>query len=204
MNVTEVALAAIKPYWRNPRDNDQGVEAVKKSINDYGFNSPIVVDTEMVIINGHTRYKALQQLGYETVPVIIVDLPAQQVKQYRIADNKTSELSEWDYPKLILELKEIADLPAMQGYFPELDLQSVVNTLPKSVAHDVSPADMVKVSDMMGKGYTTRNEEERKGYIPLICPDCGYEYSLHIGQLQNMIDGIKRIISYDEDSEALS
>jgi hypothetical protein len=204
MQIEEVALTAIKPYWRNPRDNDGGVEAVKKSIQDYGFNSPIVVDTEYVIINGHTRYKALQQLGYDKVQIIVVDLPAQKVKQYRIADNKTSELSEWDYPKLILELKELADLPVMQDYFPDLDLSSIVNTLPKSVSHDITDEEVTKVSDLLGKNYTTRNEEERKGFIPLICPDCGYEYSLHIHALQRMIDGIKKIVEYDANTEALS
>lgn len=203
MEIKEVALTAIKPYWRNPRDNDSGVAAVIKSIEDYGFNSPIVVDSEYVIINGHTRYKALQQLGYDKVPIIVVDLPAQKVKQYRIADNKTSELSEWDYPKLMLELKELADLPSMQTYFPELDLASLVNSLPKSVTHDMTEAEVTRVSDLLGTNYTTRNEEERKGFIPLICPDCGYEYSLHISALQKMIDGIKQIVAYDANHETL-
>jgi ParB-like chromosome segregation protein Spo0J len=197
MNIEEVSIKAIKPYWRNPRNNEEGIEAVRKSIEEYGFNSPIIVDKEFVIIAGHTRYKALQQLGYETIPIIVADLPAQKVKEYRIADNKTSELSQWDYPKLVLELKELADLPAMQDFFPDLDLSSIVDTLPKSIALDVSHADVTKSADLMGKNYTSRNEEERKGFIPMICPDCGYEYSLHIAALERMIDGIKKMIQYD-------
>jgi site-specific DNA-methyltransferase (adenine-specific) len=206
MQIEEVSIKAIKPYWRNPRNNEEGVAAVKKSIEEFGFNSPIIVDKEYVIIAGHTRYKALQQLGYETVPIVVADLPAQKIKQYRIADNKTSELSQWDYPKLVLELKELADLPTMQDYFPDLDLSSIVDTLPKSVALDVSDEDVAKSAELLGKNYTSRNEEERKGFIPMICPDCGYEYSLHIAALERMIDGIKKMIQYDggnADTETL-
>lgn len=197
-------LKAIKPYWRNPRNNETGVNAVMKSIQEYGFNSPIIVDTENVIVAGHTRYKAAQQLGMKTVPVLVVDLPAQKVKEYRIADNKTSELSQWDYPKLILELKEIADLPTMQEFFPDLDIQSVVNTLPKQVSHEITEQQVSKTAELLGKNYTSRNEEERKGFIPMICPDCGYEYSLHIHAIQRMIDGIQKMIDYDQDQETLS
>lgn len=197
MNIEEVSIKTIKPYWRNPRNNDTGVEAVKKSIEEYGFNSPIIVDKDYVIIAGHTRYKALQQLGYETVPIVVLDLPAQKVKEYRIADNKTSELSQWDYPKLVLELKELADLPSMQDFFPDLDLSSIVESLPQSVALDVTHEQVTKTAELMGKDYTSRNEEERNGFIPLICPDCGYEYSLHIAALERMISGIKKMIQYD-------
>lgn len=202
MQVEQLPLKSIKPYWRNPRNNETGTQAVMKSIKDYGFNSPIIVDKEYVIVAGHTRYKAAQLLEMDTVPVVVVDLPAQKVKEYRIADNKTSELSEWDYPKLILELKEIADIPNIQAYFPDLDIQSVVNTLPKSVQRDITPLDIDRSNDLHGKNYTSRNEEERKGFIPMICPDCGHEYSLHITAIQRMIDGIKKMIAFDEGQDA--
>lgn len=196
MEIQEVALSAIKPYWRNPRDNRQSVDAVAQSIRDYGFNVPIVVDKEFVILAGHTRYKALQMLGWDKVPVIVADLPAQKAKEFRIADNKTSDLGEWDFPKLVLELKEIAELPNMDIYFPDLDLQSLVDALPKTQVVDVDDAKVNRAAEIMASDYTTRNAQELKGLIPMICPDCGYEYSLSIDQLQFMIDGIRKQIAY--------
>jgi len=101
-------LSRIKPYEKNPRQNDQAVEAVARSIREFGFKQPIVVDTDGVIICGHTRYKAAQRLGLEKVPVHVArELSPEQVRAYRIADNKTSELSDWDYELLPIELAEL-------------------------------------------------------------------------------------------------
>jgi site-specific DNA-methyltransferase (adenine-specific) len=72
--VKTVALAEIKPYWRNPRDNREAVQKVKQSIKDYGYNQLIGVDKNNVIIVGHTRYRALQELGYKEVEVLMLDL----------------------------------------------------------------------------------------------------------------------------------
>jgi DNA modification methylase len=101
-------LSDIKPYENNPRLNDDAVEAVAASIREFGFRQPIVVDTEGVIIVGHTRYKAALKLGLEKVPVHVAkDLTAEQTKAYRIADNKTAELSDWNYDLLPIELGEL-------------------------------------------------------------------------------------------------
>src|ERR671925_2234981 len=90
-------LSDIKPYAGNPRLNDDAVAAVAASIREFGFRQPIVVDAEGVIICGHTRYKAAEQLGLEKVPVHVAkDLTPEQIKAYRIADNKSAELSDWD------------------------------------------------------------------------------------------------------------
>ena len=104
-------LADIRPYDKNPRLNDNAVAAVAASIREFGFRQPIVVDTDGVIICGHTRYKAAVQLGLEKVPVHIAkDLTPEQIKAYRIADNKTGELAEWNYDLLPIELGELADV----------------------------------------------------------------------------------------------
>lgn len=123
MNITQKHIDEIKPYWRNPRKNEKAVEAVKESIKQYGYNSPIVVDTKNVIIAGHTRYKALRQLGYETFNVVILDIPEDKAKQYRIADNKAAEKAEWDSDLLTYELREIEELGDMVKFFKagELD-----------------------------------------------------------------------------------
>jgi DNA modification methylase len=101
-------LSEIKPYPGNPRHNDDAVEAVAASIREFGFRQPIVVDVDGVIICGHTRYKAALKLGLDKVPVHVAkDLTPEQVKALRIADNKTADLSDWNYDLLPIELSEL-------------------------------------------------------------------------------------------------
>jgi DNA modification methylase len=98
----------IKPYDKNPRDNDAAVEAVAHSIRKYGFRQPIVVDKDGVIIVGHTRLKAALKLGLMEVPVhVATDMTPEQIKAYRIADNKVAELASWDMELLPIELSEL-------------------------------------------------------------------------------------------------
>ena len=104
-------LADIKPYEQNPRINEDAVDAVAASLREFGFRQPIVVDTEGVIVCGHTRFKAAQQLGLDSAPVhVATDLTPAQIRAYRIADNKTGELAEWDLDLLPLELAELREL----------------------------------------------------------------------------------------------
>ena len=104
-------IGSIRPYESNPRLNDQAVEAVAKSLREFGFRQAIVVDAEGVIICGHTRWKAAQKLGLKQVPVhVATDLTPAQVKAYRIADNQTATLAEWNYDLLPLELKDLQGL----------------------------------------------------------------------------------------------
>jgi len=104
-------ITTIHPYERNPRVNDKAVDAVAESIREFGFRQPIVVDDNDVIVCGHTRYKAAQKLGLEKVPVHVAKgLTPEQVKAYRVADNKTAELAQWDFELLPVEL---ADLKGM-------------------------------------------------------------------------------------------
>lgn len=103
--------ADLLPYANNPRLNDGAVDAVAASIKEFGFKVPIVVDSDGVIVTGHTRLKAAKKLGIKTVPVIVAnDLSPEQVKAFRLADNKTSELAQWDMGKLDVELEGIADI----------------------------------------------------------------------------------------------
>jgi DNA modification methylase len=101
----------IKPYPGNPRQNDEAVDAVAASLKEFGFRQPIVVDAEGVIIVGHTRYKAAQKLGLAKVPVhVATDLTPAQVKAYRIADNATNEIAEWNYELLPIELSALQEM----------------------------------------------------------------------------------------------
>lgn len=111
MKTIELALSEIVPYENNPRFNDNAVEAVAESIREFGFQQPLVLDKDKVVIVGHTRLKAAKSLGLKTVPCIIADdLTEEQVKAYRLADNKVGELAIWDFELLDMELNEIENI----------------------------------------------------------------------------------------------
>lgn len=120
----------IKPYPGNPRQNDSAVEAVAASLKEYGFRQPIVVDGGDVIIVGHTRYKAAQKLGLKKVPVhVATDLTPAQVKAYRIADNATNEIAEWNYELLPIELSALQEMNYDLGLlgFDQEELQRIMS-----------------------------------------------------------------------------
>lgn len=110
MEIVTKRLHELTPYDKNARKNDKAVPLVAKSIEQFGFKVPIVIDRNNVIVCGHTRYKAAHALGIEEVPCIIADdLTDQQIKAYRLADNKVAEVSKWDKGILSLEMNEIFD-----------------------------------------------------------------------------------------------
>lgn len=103
--LSTMRMEDIRPYPNNPRKNDGAVDAVAESIRQCGYVAPIIVDEDGVILAGHTRYKALQKLGYETADVLIKSgMTEEQKKKYRLLDNKTGELAEWDIDLLEMEL----------------------------------------------------------------------------------------------------
>ena len=108
MNIIEKRVKDLKPYEKNPRKNDDAVQYVANSIKEFGFRVPIVIDSDNTIVCGHTRWKAAKLLKMETVPCVIADdLTEEQIKAFRVADNKTSEKSGWDFALLDTELAEI-------------------------------------------------------------------------------------------------
>ena len=110
MDVISMAISDIKPYPNNPRKNDDAVTATANSIKEFGWQQPIIVDKDNIIIAGHTRYKAAKQLNMDKVPVVVAkNLSKEQVKAYRLADNKTGEIAVWDYEFLDDELANIID-----------------------------------------------------------------------------------------------
>ena len=117
------SITDIKPYENNPRKNDAAITPVANSIKEFGWQQPIVIDKKGVIIAGHTRYYAAQQLGLTEVPVVVADLTAKQAKAYRLADNKTGELAQWDFPRLDYELADLLDLDMEQFGF-NLDIMA--------------------------------------------------------------------------------
>lgn len=175
MQIIEKELSWLKPYANNPRDNANAVEPVAKSIKEFGFKVPIVATSDGEIINGHTRFKASKLLGIEKVPVIIADdLTDEQIKAFRLVDNKTGELADWDESLLVKELEELDDLNYDMGQFDfELDLYDVdedgsgdIGDIPENInvmetfALNVIVKDEAEQAElyeeMLGRGYDVK------------------------------------------------
>jgi site-specific DNA-methyltransferase (adenine-specific) len=110
MEIIEKRLSELKPYEKNPRRNDEAVKYVAESIKQFGFKVPIVIDRKNIIVAGHTRYKAAKNLNLEAVPCIVADdLTDEQIKAFRLADNKVAEKAEWDFDLLSGELDDLLD-----------------------------------------------------------------------------------------------
>lgn len=119
MKIIEKKIDDLTPYHNNPRNNENAVDAVAASIKEFGFKVPIVIDTEGVIIAGHTRHKAAQKIGMKKVPCIIADdLTPEQIKAFRVADNKVSEFATWDFEKLEEELAALSLDMSIFGFDP--------------------------------------------------------------------------------------
>jgi hypothetical protein len=121
--VQTLKISEIKPYADNARKiPESAIEAVKDSIVRYGYVQPIVVDAENVIVVGHTRYEALKRLGAREIDVYVTRLSEDKVREYRLADNRTGELTSWDQQALVLELREF-EKAVVSRFFPDVDLE---------------------------------------------------------------------------------
>lgn len=110
MKIEMMAIKLLKPYEKNPRLNAKAIPQVMKSLTEFGWRQPIVVDKDLVVIVGHTRLAAAKQMKLKQVPVHVADLTEAQVKAYRITDNRSHDRSEWDMPLLSGELDAIFDM----------------------------------------------------------------------------------------------
>lgn len=154
MKIREMSVNDVKEYEKNARKNDKAVDLVAESIQKYGFKNPVIVDKNNVIVAGHTRLKAALKLGMETIPVIMADdLTEDQVKAFRLADNKTAELSTWDFDRLEEELDAIDD-------------ESILAIFHKNRYEDGQQYDgEIDLEDF--------DDEEFK----YVCPDCGFRFN---------------------------
>ena len=152
MELIKIKIKDIKPYDKNPRKNDGAVDLVANSIKEFGFKVPIIVDKNNIIVAGHTRHKAAKKLGLKEVPVIVADdLTDEQIKAFRLADNKVGEIAEWDFELLGVELKDIGFDMTSFG-FTELDL-----------------------GDIDLDDFFNDNIKTEKNNIIKTCPHCGKE-----------------------------
>lgn len=163
--ITQMPLKDIKPYAKNPRRNDDSVDAVAESIRAFGFQAPIIVDREHTIIAGHTRYKAAKKLGLTDVPVIVADeLTEEQVKAYRIADNSAGSASTWDDELLQEILADIGDAYDMGDFGLDTGQYIEGSEFPDDIVDDEPPAPPRTAT-------TKRGEIIRLGEHVLLCGD---------------------------------
>lgn len=160
-------IRSIKPYPDNPRIiTDDDVAKVQRSIEKYGYQARIIVGKDRIIIAGHTRLKALKALGWEEVEVVVVDMTAQAAREYRIIDNRSSELAIWDPTLLVPELREFRDQADLAIYFPEVDLSIDVESTDFSIDQDDLDAAQAALDEHL---RDNRDLTERI----VKCPKCG-------------------------------
>lgn len=156
MTVIEVPIGQLKPYENNARKNENAIPKVAESIKKYGFKNPIIIDKDNVIICGHTRLEASKLLGLKKVPCIIAsDLTEEQVKEFRLVENKTNEFADWDYEKLI---EELDTLDLLEFEFPELTYEDVIT---QEDLEDLL-VDGVKTSDKPEKSFSDDEANKNK------------------------------------------
>lgn len=173
MQITNMKIEDVHPYEKNPRFNDDAVDAVAKSIAEFGWRNPIVVDKDHVVVCGHTRLKAAQRMGLAEVPVhVAADLTSEQIQAYRIADNKTAEIAEWNYDLLPLEIRELQDADfdlSLLGFDTD-ELDKLLNgTDADTIADGETKPDAVP--DMPEEATSRRGEVYRLGDHLLLCGD---------------------------------
>jgi site-specific DNA-methyltransferase (adenine-specific) len=175
MDITVIELQGIKPYPENPRRSEESIAAVAASIAEFGFNQPLVLDAEHVIVVGHTRYYAAIELGFDALPCWVnTRLTPEQAKAYRLADNRTNELATWDDPKLLAELQALETSFDMAAFgFGAKDMSRLLlhdapeHTLPNEATEgdeDTAPAPPKQAKTKMGDVYEI-------GQQRLICGD---------------------------------
>ena len=127
MKIHEIAVSELTPYENNPRNNENAVDAVAASIKEFGFKQPIVIDANNVVVCGHTRLLAANKLGIKTVPCVIADdLTDEQIKAYRLADNKVAELAGWNDELLAFEMSSIEAVDMSAFGFPVIKTEDEI------------------------------------------------------------------------------
>lgn len=168
MKTREIKITDLKPYENNPRRNGPAVDKVAASIKEFGFKVPIVVDKDLVIVCGHTRLKAAEKLGLDKVPCVVADdLTEDQIKAFRLADNKTAEFAEWDIEKLIDELDELTNFDISAFGF---DLEALADELIPELEEERSEEEELErlkkeFEERMAAGELSEDDEEYQDFL---------------------------------------
>lgn len=157
MDIVNRRLAEIHPYENNPRFNDEAVDAVAASIQEFGFKVPIVLDSEGVIVAGHTRWKAALKLQLETVPCVVADdLTPEQIKAFRLADNKVAEIAYWNEEAMAKELEDDTYTAAVN--VPQYEITGKKPTIAEML-------DTEKADTLIAKIKASSVSEEEKAFL---------------------------------------
>lgn len=180
MTIIEIPIGQLKPYKNNARKNEQAIPKVAESIKKYGFKNPIIIDKDNVIICGHTRLEASKMLGLKKVPCIIAtDLTEEQVKEFRLVENRTNEFADWDYEKL---LSELDDLDLSEFEFPELQYEDTIS--------------QSELEDMLTDGIKTSEKQDDHISIPLEPKKTDKEKQHSISIFLNQGDDVTELLHF--------
>jgi len=170
-----VHIDSVIPYWRNPRNlNQEAVEAVRQSIERYGYAQPIVVDSSYTIIIGHTRYTAMRKLEVTELPVMVVDhLSKAEVKQLRVIDNKSGEFAFWDFNKLMDEITD-KDSEFLRHMFSEV------------IGHEEESDEEAAANDFSQPAIEWESVDPT---VEFVCPSCYHEWETEVTR-ENIMSGV--------------
>jgi DNA modification methylase len=211
LEVKEIELNKLRPWEDNPRRNERAVEAVAKSIRNFGFNVPILCDQNFMIIAGHTRWKAAQKLGMDKVPIIVIEINDTQRRAFAIADNKTAEIADWDFPKLkeVLEELKLEDIDIKSlGFSDEEIRRLILNEDDENVVPEVSDTVNTKPGNLyaLGKHRLLCGDSRDKDFVLLLTEGCIIDHVFggppyfnqrvysHWDKYEAYLDDIKKII----------
>lgn len=180
------SLSQLRPYWRNPRDNQEAVGPVKESIEEFGFNQPLVVDPDGTIIVGHTRFQALSELGWSEAPVVVKDMDGEKMKAYRIADNKTAEFSGWNEDALLAELREL-DEGMMQPYFEE-NVDALIGNDVGDTYEPPTQGEVEREQEKHDDTHKDRTEAAASDQVEVVCPHCAGEFYVSAADVKRRAD----------------
>lgn len=154
MEIVNIAVDKLVPYENNPRNNTEAIQYVANSIKEFGFKVPLVIDSDNVVICGHTRLLAAKQLGLKDVPCVVAnDLTDEQIKAFRLADNKVGEIATWDLNKLQLELDFLDCNMEEFGFISAMEEPDITDFL---------------------EDHKSKTKEPKT----VVCPDCGHAFTV--------------------------
>lgn len=154
MEIVNIAVDKLVPYENNPRNNTEAIQYVANSIKEFGFKVPLVIDSDNVVICGHTRLLAAKQLGLKDVPCVVADdLTEEQIKAFRLADNKVGEIATWDLNKLQLELDFLDCNMEDFGFIGAMEEPDITD-------------------------FLEDHENKTKEPKTVVCPECGHAFTV--------------------------
>ena len=177
MNTITLNIEDIIPYEHNARFNENTISDLKKSILEYGYNTPITVDENNIVVTGHTRLKALKELGWTEVDVVVLNMPPEKIKEYRIMDNKVQDLSSWNEAKLASELKLMEDTSTLDS-FGEGIQNSVNKTAYGKTIKAVTTEDIQRAEKKLENHFSSISNAKSERLVYMKCGHCHEEFAI--------------------------